>query len=70
MFLAKVETNRPFAQWGYFTTTMHLEISAFGIFNLTGITKFKYERKNELNSGLRSKKTLSCKWPIECFHMT
>ena len=24
----------------------------------------KYERKNEVNSGLSSKKTSSCKWPI------
>ena len=30
--------------------------------NLTGITKLKYERKNEKESG--SKMTPSCKWPI------
>ena len=32
--------------------------------NLTGITKFKYERKNEKDSGRSSKMTPSCKWPI------
>ena len=31
--------------------------------NLAGITKFKYEKKNEKGSG-RSKMTPSCKWPI------
>ena len=32
--------------------------------NLTGITKLKYERKNEKDSGRNSKMTSSCKWPI------
>ena len=32
--------------------------------NFTGIAKFKYERKNEMNSGLSSKNTSSCIWPI------
>ena len=32
--------------------------------NLTGIRKFKYERKNEKDSGRSSKITPSCKWPI------
>ena len=36
----------------------------FCYLNLTGTTKCKYERKNEMNSGINSKKTLSCKWPI------
>ena len=41
-----------------------VEIIAFVILPSLGlITKFKYERKNEMNSGLSSKKTLSCKWP-------
>ena len=31
-----------------------------------GITKFKYERKNEKDSGRSSKMTPSCKWPIQC----
>ena len=35
---------------------------SFCYLNLTGITKLKYERKNEKDSG--SKMTLSCKWPI------
>ena len=29
-----------------------------------GITKFKFERKNEKDSGRSSKMTPSCKWPI------
>ena len=32
--------------------------------NLAGITKFKYEKKNEKDSGRSSKMTPSCKWPI------
>ena len=32
--------------------------------NLTGITKFEYERKNKKNSGHSSKMMPSCKWPI------
>ena len=36
----------------------------FCYLNLTGITKFKYERKNEKDSGLSSKMTPSCKWLI------
>ena len=35
-----------------------LQIKAFAI------TKFKYERKNEKDSGRSSKMTPSCKWPI------
>ena len=45
-----------------------LSCASYGFFylNLTGMTKFKYERKNELNSGLSSsKKTSSCKWPFK-----
>ena len=36
----------------------------FCYLNLTGITKFKYEKKTEKNSGRSSKMTTSCKWPI------
>ena len=32
--------------------------------NLAGITKFKYEKKNEKDSGRSSNMTPSCKWPI------
>ena len=32
--------------------------------NLSGITKLKYERKNVKDSGSSSKTTPSCKWPI------
>ena len=32
--------------------------------NLAGITKFKYEKKNEKDSGHNSKMNPSCKWPI------
>ena len=37
----------------------------FCYLNLTGITKFKYERKNEKDSGRSSKMKPSCKWPID-----
>ena len=37
--------------------------------NLTGITKVKYERRNEKDSGRRSKITPSCKWPITCLQI-
>ena len=33
-------------------------------FMLSGITGFEYERENAVNSGLSSKMTPSCKWPI------
>ena len=32
------------------------------LFNLAGITKFKYDRKIEKDVGLSSKMTPSCKW--------
>ena len=41
--------HRPFARWSHFTTTTTTRI---------------LERKNEINSGLSSKKRSSCKWPI------
>ena len=37
----------------------------FRHWNLAGITKFEYERKNEKDSGRSSKMTPSCKWPIQ-----
>ena len=37
--------------------------------NLTGITKFKYERRNKKGSGRSSKITPSCKWPIACLQI-
>ena len=41
---------------------------SFCYINPTGIiSKFKYERKNEMNSGPSSKKTSLCKWPIIFF---
>ena len=36
----------------------------FSFLKHTRISKFKYERKTQMNSGLSSKKMLSCKWPI------
>ena len=36
----------------------------FCYLKLTGVTKFKYERKYEQDSGCSSKMTPSCKWPI------
>jgi len=40
----------------------------FCYLNLTGTTKFKYKKKNEMNSVLSFKKTSSCKWLIPCIH--
>ena len=66
--------NRPLARWcPVATTTRILQGFAFlcklGLLylNLTGITKFKYERKNEMNSGQSSKKLSLCKWPVGCY---
>ena len=44
---------------------MFLSCANYGFchLNLAGITKFKYERKNEKDSGRSSKMTPSCKWP-------
>ena len=42
----------------------------FCCLTLTGITKFKYERKNEKDSGRSSKMTPSCKWPIAIIRKT
>ena len=39
-----------------------VQIRAFLVLNLAGITKFKYERKNEMDFGSSSKMTPSCKW--------
>ena len=40
-----------------------VQIRAFVVLNLAGISKFKYEGKNERDSG-SSEITASCKWPI------
>ena len=40
-----------------------VQIRAFVVLNLAGIAKFKYEGKNERDSG-SSEMTASCKWPI------
>ena len=48
--------NRPFAWWRHFTTMTRIP-QGFGFLcqlNLTGIIKFKCEKKNEKNSGRRS----------------
>ena len=40
-----------------------VQIRAFVVFNLAGISKFIYEGKNQMNSISSSKMTPSCKWP-------
>ena len=48
-----------------FRVLLPYENYGFCYLNLTGISKFKYEKKkNEMNSGPSSKKASSCKWPI------
>ena len=37
---------------------------SFCYLNVTGTTKFKYEKKTQKNSGRSSKMTPSCKWTI------
>ena len=68
MFLSSMKSHlikqmqtpfRPFARWRHFTTTTRI------LHNFAGITEFKYERKNEKDSGHSSKITPSCKWPTE-----
>ena len=39
-----------------------VQIRAFVVLNHAGIAKFKYERKNKMDSG-SSEMTASCKWP-------
>ena len=43
-----------------------VQIRAFVVLNLAGISKFKYEGKNERDSGSREM-TAWCKWPIILF---
>ena len=43
-----------------------MQIRAFVVLNLAGISKFKYEGKNERDSGSREM-TAWCKWPIILF---
>ena len=72
----KAWTNGALARWHH----LLLRPESFRIFlscanygfchgNLAGITKFKYEKKNEKDSGRSSKMTPSCKWPILKFWM-
>ena len=64
--------NRPFARWHH----LLLRPESFRVFfscancgfchlNLAGVTKFKYEKRNEKDSGKSSKMTPSCNWPID-----
>ena len=61
-----------FAWWRHFMNhsasvfCFLVQIRAFIVLNLTGIFNYKYERKNEIESGIsNSKTTLLCKlWPI------
>ena len=70
--LKKYSRNRPFARWHHFTTTTRI-LQGFAFlckvgrlsFKPPGITKFKYERKNEKDSSCSSKMTPSCKCPIQ-----
>ena len=48
-----------------FRTLLSCANQGFCYRNLTGITKLKYERKNEKDSGRSSKMTSSCKWPMQ-----
>ena len=45
----------------YFRALLFCANYGFCYLNLTRITKFNYERKNEMNSGLSSKQASSCK---------
>ena len=43
---------------------MQIQKNVAGKFKDENITKFKYERKNEKDSGRSSKMKPQCKWPI------
>ena len=67
----KFQQNTPFGRWRHFTTKTRIRqgIAFLSKLRLLLFTphwdyKFNYERKNEMNSGLSSEKTSSCKWPI------
>ena len=68
----RIRTNRPFALWHHFTTTTRI-LQGFAflcklrllLFKPHWDYKFKYERKNEKDSGRSSKMIPSCKWPIK-----
>ena len=47
----------------------HVQIMGICFLHFIGFTKFKYQRKNEMNSRLRSKKTSPCKWLIYCISL-
>ena len=74
MYMTSKRVLISFARWCHFTTTTRILQGFAFLFklsfcyrNLTAITKFKYERKNEINSGLTNKKDVMCKWPIKWF---
>ena len=63
--------NGPFARWRRllprpesFRVLLSSADKDFCFVNVAGITKFKYERTNERESGRSSKMTPSCKWPF------
>ena len=67
----KTIQNGPFTRWHHLilrpeSSRVFLSCANYGFchLNLAGITKFKYEKKNEKDSGRSSKMTPSCKWPI------
>ena len=74
----KKSSNRPFALWHHFTITTRI-LQGFAFLCKWGLllfkphwdswTKFKYERRNENDSGRSSKITPSCKWPITCLQI-
>ena len=74
--LIKFKANGPFARWHHVllrpkTFRVFLSCANYGFcyLNPAGITKFKYEKKSEKDSGLGSKMTPWCKWPIPwCKH--
>ena len=68
---AFLQKNGPFARWNHlllrqesFRVFLSCTYYGFCHLNLAGITKFKYEKKNEKDSGRSGKMTPSCKWPI------
>ena len=68
--------NGPFTWWHHLllrpaSFRVFLSCANYGFchLNLAGITKFKYEKKNEKDSDSRSIMTPSSKWPIPGFQM-
>ena len=63
--------NGPFTRWYHLllrpeSIRVFLSCANYGFcpLNLAGITKFKYDKKNEKDCGRSSKMTPSCNWPI------